>query len=159
MVIVPPTPPTRPRTYTSEPSGSRGTRPHATSPRFGVTSTAVPTTVTNMTPTSAVMTFSRTAYRPNQTSANPARPQSIAQYRTERNGNSAFSGSPDADIAVAPYTKPHTAAYAPKYHSAHLPRVRQPDRMVCPDVRCQRPTASPSASLNAVPMTTAHRSV
>ncbi|MNX97522.1 hypothetical protein D3C86_1298920 [compost metagenome] len=72
----------------------------------GVTITAKPTTVTNITPTQAVITFSNTPYPPNQTKVSPAIPLSIPQTFRSSTGNRAASGRAVAVMAAAPYTKP-----------------------------------------------------
>ncbi len=58
---------------------------------------------TNITPTSTVMTFSKTSYLLNQTKTRPDNPHRIAHHlRSMTSGNSAWSGSALDDIAAAP---------------------------------------------------------
>ena len=76
-------------------------------PRSGATRSATPTTVTNMTPTSAAITFSKTAYRLNQTNARPTSPAPMPQAGSVP-PNRAARGSAVDVMAVAPYSRPHT---------------------------------------------------
>ncbi len=65
-------------------------------------STAEPTMVTNMTPTSTAMTYSNILYFPSQTMPAPISPIAIANQMRSTCGNSATSGSAELDIAAAP---------------------------------------------------------
>ena len=53
---------------------------------------ARPTTVTNIRPTRTAVIFSKVAYLPNQTMTKPARPITMAQAHSGRNGKTAASG-------------------------------------------------------------------
>lgn len=73
-------------------------------------------------------------------------------------GTSAASGRAEALIAVAPYTKPQTMMYGPKYQEVHRPTRRQPSKIEWPVARVQRPAPSTSTILMITPATAAHRS-
>ena len=82
--------------------GIIGTRPPIISGMLGTAMMASPTTVTNISPTSTAVIFSKVAYLPNQTMTKPARPIRMAQAHSGSTGNTAANGSAAEDIAVAP---------------------------------------------------------
>lgn len=100
--MVPPTPPVTLSATTSPFSGMVGTRPAASSPRFGRVTIAEPTTVTNMRPTKKAMTFSKNEYLPNHTMTPPSTPAPIANTLRSTPGKSACNGSAVELIAAAP---------------------------------------------------------
>lgn len=91
----------------SRPSGTIETMPFNISGIFGSATIVKPTTVTNLRPTSASVSFSAKAYRPNQTMTEPRTPMAMDQPYNVSTSVSATHRSGVEDRPVPPYTMPH----------------------------------------------------